>query len=132
MSKDFSYLKTWLDNARRPVVLECVPSRSGLSLSVYDREALMFRVPAAACGGGNYTALDRFMEACFTRELASINTNWPPEFRERGYDIYGRGPKVGSPDMDSAIKIAEAIGLTVQVHETRSSTLLIIQRRSGQ
>lgn len=137
---DFTFLRHWImgspgqDASRhepRPVILECIPSRSGMSLTVYDRDNAIFRVPGAAFGGGLNAALDHFLESCFVPELSTINTAWPEWARERGYDLYGRGPKVGSDCIETSIKIADAIGLSVQVHETRTSTLLIITKKGA-
>lgn len=135
MSKDFSYLRHWItgegygpDTPSRPVILECIPSRSGMSMAVYDRGERIFTVPSPACGGGVHKALDRFLEACFVSELSAIHPTWPPSSKERGYDLYGRGPKVGSEDFESAAKVAEAIHLKVTRSESKAGTLIIIQK----
>lgn len=44
MSKDFYYLRRWITGEGyppgtplRPVILECIVSRSGVSMGIYDR-----------------------------------------------------------------------------------------------
>lgn len=37
--------------------------------------------------------------------------------------------KIGSEDMESSIKVAEAIGLSVHLSETKAGTLIVIQKK---
>lgn len=132
MSNDFSHLREWLARERSNaepgmVILECIPSRSGMSMSVYDRDRLMFRVPSAACGGGTGKALAHFLADHFQPELmawigtASKRVNAGHQWE--GHFVFEYGL-----DLDSVVQVAEAIGLKVQAHETRTSTLLIIEK----
>lgn len=128
---DFTYLKNWLEGPNpRPVVLECQVSRSGLSMSVYDREKLLYRING--CGFDRLgCALAEFLEALYQPELVSLR-DFDDEMQLKPLPGFHRGPGrihlEGARGFESMSAIAEAIGLTVQVHETRSSTLLIIQK----
>lgn len=127
---DFSFLKNWLDDGRRPVVLECQVSRSGMSMSVYDREKLLYRVPSPACGGGIQKALEVFLASLFQPDLMTLigaATRLVPV----GHQWEGRFVFERYCDLDATLWAADAIGLTVQVHETRSATLLIIQKKGS-
>lgn len=146
---DFTYLKTWLSHGHRPVILECVPSRSGLSLSVYDREKLLYRVNG--CGFDRYgCALAEFLETLYKDELETIafagtlhvpatisNLGDPSRMWEYMPGFCGmrrnratrKVSLEGMTGIESMREVAEALGLSVQIHETRSSTLLIIQKK---
>ena len=122
---DFFYLKDWLDRGNRPVILECVPSRSGMSLSVYDREKLLYRING--CGFDRLgCALAEFLERLYQPELWEWLTTAPLN------TVQGWGKDhvilVGEAGIESMRSIADAIGLHVQVHETRNATILIIQK----
>lgn len=133
---DFSHLKTWLNNGHRPVILECVVSRSGLSLSVYDREKLLYRING--CGFDRLgCALAEFLEALYQPELTLAMMQGPVGYgchfktHSKGKSLAEEPASVsldGYCGIESMSEIARAVGLTVQVHETRSSTLLIIQK----
>lgn len=118
MSNDFSYLRHWL------------------SMGVYDRGKRIFTVNG--CGFDRIgTALGIFLETQFQPEMVSEMMKGP-----LGYGCHFRTPSKGksladepaSVSLDGACGIssmtviAEAIGLKVQTHETRTSTLLIIEK----
>lgn len=131
MSKNFLYLRQWLTGETyspacppRPVILECIPSRSGLSMSVYDREELLYRINGTNGTDRYGRALARFLETAFESELSEAQNRIPAR-AFCGDSLYLDGER-GVPVM---AQVAEAIGLSVQVHETRSSTLLIIQKK---
>lgn len=145
---DFTYLKNWLDRPNpRPVVLECQASRSGMSMSVYDREKLLYRING--CGFDRIgTTLDRFLMNCFYPELLAFARKAQRHYNAGSggfyllkdfYGLYYR-PSTdghsregvlldGACGLESMSAIADAVGLSVQVHEARSSTLLIIQKK---
>lgn len=155
MSKDFSYLRHWItgegypaDCPSRPVILECIPSRSGASMTVYDRGERIFTV-----NGCNFdrigTTLDRFLMNCFYPELLAFARKAQRHYNAGSggfyllkdfYGLYYR-PSTdghsregvlldGACGLESMSQVAGAIGLSVQVHEARASTLLLIQRRA--
>lgn len=157
MSKDFSFLRDWLNEPDpRPIILECIPSRSGLSMGVYDRGERIFAVQG--CGFDRLgCALAEFLELLFQPELfnlskrilrresqerkptvpvnviletrgqfsglhfpSEIDANWNPDYTV-SLD--------GACGIESMIRVAEAIGLSVHLSETKAGTLIIIQRK---
>ena len=125
MSKDFSHLREWLVRERSNaepgmVVLECVPSRSGMSMSVYDRGELLFNIKGTLELG---ECLARFLEEAFEPEL-SQNQNEIPARAFCGDSLYLDGGK-GLPLM---MQVAQALHLKVTRSESKAGTLLIIER----
>ena len=135
MSKDFLYLRRWLtgegysaDCPSRPVILECIPSRSGMSMSVYDRGERIFTVNG--CGFDRIgTALGEFLEACFQPEL--IAAPWHPARRPKFHPEHKAPVHVyldGATGFESMAEIAQAIGLKVYRSESKAGTLIIIEK----
>lgn len=135
MSKDFSYLRHWItgegygpDTPSRPVILECIPSRSGMSMAVYDRGKRIFTVNG--CGFDRVgTALGEFLEACSQPELRGA---WSSALVKMGaYSGHGNDDTVyldGASGFESMSAIAQAIGLKVHQSESKAGTLLIIEK----
>lgn len=140
MSKDFSYLRTWLQNGHRPVLLECVPSRSSLSMTVYDRGERLFTVQ-----GYGYdrigTALAHFLAQQFYPELLAFARTAKRQFYSlEGFSGFyyrpspdghgGEGVSLdGACGFSSMQSVADAIGLSAQLSETKAGTLIIIQKK---
>lgn len=135
MSKDFSHLRVWLtgegypkDCPSRPVILECIPSRSGLSMGVYDRGERIFIVPSAVCGGGLGLALSRFLCAQFQPELmAWIGT--ASKCVNAGHQWEGRFVFEYGLDFENVVAVAEAIHLKVTRSESKAGTLIVISKK---
>lgn len=141
MSKDFAFLKTWLDHPNpRPVVLECIPSRSGLSMAVYDRGERIFTV-----NGYGFDrlgcALAEFLERCFTPELAKLGAGgFSGTHHNAGASFTAldmaapwepaniRVSLNGCCGFSSMSEIAKAIGLKVHQSESKAGTLIIIEK----
>lgn len=129
MSKDFSFLRDWLNEPDpRPIILECVPSRSGLSMTVYDRGERIFTVQ----GCGFYrigAALAEFLERLFQPELRELDEVTELGTRA-GFRAYASHVSLdGACGIESMIRVADAIGLTVHLSETKAGTLIIIQKK---
>jgi len=164
MSKDFSYLHHWVmgwpgeDASRhepRAVILECIPSRSGMSLTVYDRGERIYAING--CGFDRLgCALAEFLEACFQPELNNLarrvltgewqdkhcfltNPLLPKRAALSGFhtkennDLPGvfdhaKGSLRGAVGFSSMVKIAQSIGLKVHQSESKAGTLIIIEK----
>lgn len=155
--KDFTYLRHWLTGEGygqgfepRPVILECIPSRSGMSLQVYDRGERLFSING--CGFDRLgSALAEFLERLFQAELEALalsrlDINTRPEKPFGWMDIPGfygtrfnfHGQKLGfgnglvalegSAGFEPMAQIAESIGLRVHRSESKSGTLIIIEK----
>ena len=148
MSKDFSHLRRWItgegypaDCPSRPVILECIPSRSGASMTVYDRGERIFTVNG--CGFDRHgVALAIFLESQFRPELLSAArqrfcTMPVQEWRRVGnfpgfeYNpVKDRFSLTGEAGLTSMSEIASIIHLKVTRSESKAGTLLIIEKRS--
>lgn len=130
----FLYLRHWLtgegyspDWPPRPVVLECIPSRSGVSMTVYDRGERIFTV-----NGGGFdrigTALGDFLEACFQPELRELD--YAIELGSLpGFRAYASHVSIdGGTGFESMAALAQSIGLSVTRSESKAGTLIIIQK----
>lgn len=153
MSKEFSHLRHWLtgedylkDCPPRPVILECIPSRSGMSTTVYDRGERIFAVNG--CGFDQIgTALATFLESQFQPELCKFavqqfrdkkadfpnHSDWVTLKNFPGFGYHAYGAELvhldGATGFSSMQQVAEAIGLSVQLSETKGGTLIIIQKK---
>lgn len=143
MSKDFSYLRHWItgegypkDCPPRPVILECIPSRSGMSMAVYDRGERIFTVNG--CGFDRIgTALGMFLEAQFQPELKLAFPKGEPYGCTSAFDTSIPGCFVnadgsmwidGGYGFSSMQGVAEAINLKVTRSESKAGTLLVIEK----
>lgn len=133
----YFYLRHWLtggsfdpERFRRPVILECIPSRSSMSMGVYDRGERIFTVNG--CGFDRIgAALGEFLEACFQPELDSA---WCSALVRHGAHRAASDPFVhldGASGFESMAQIADAIGLKVCRTESKAGTLIIIQKKGA-
>ena len=164
MLKDFTYLRSWITGEGyhpsfqpRPVILECIRSRSGMSMTVYDRGERLFTING--CGFDRLgCALAEFLEACFMPELEAwaephiatiaerkktegikATCSWEqiPGFYGTRFNtagqklgfVNGRVALEGSAGFESMVQVANAIGLKVHQSESKAGTLLIIERK---
>ena len=157
MAKDFTFLRTWLTgegyppgSLPRPVILEYRRSKSGQSLSVFDRTDLLFRVK----GFGFHLigtalvgmALARFLEKLFQPELnalAKAQTDWAPHLpadisgnryptRFPGLEwnaLTGRSSLEGATGFDSMGRIADGIGLSAEGYQLKNSSIILITKK---
>lgn len=137
MSKDFLHLHHWLmgwpgqDAARhepRAVILECIVSRSGMSMAVYDRGERLY-----AINGYGFDrlgcALAEFLERCFQPELCrAFNANGILASRYRSGTVDEHVFLDGACGFSSMAEIAQAIGLKVHQSESKAGTLIIIEK----
>ena len=135
MSKDFSYLRHWItgegygpDTPSRPVILECIPSRSGMSMGVYDRGERIFTV-----NGYGFDrlgcALAEFLEACFQSDLLEMRSHPARSATFRKGEVKPtRIHLEGMAGFSSMSEIAQAIGLKVHQSESKAGTLIIIEK----
>lgn len=130
MSKDFSYLRNWItgegypkDCPSRPVILECIPSRSGMSMTVYDRGERLYTING--CNGTDRPgrALAKFLEACFQPELAEHQSIIPAR-NFCGDSLYLDGER----GVEALSQVASIIGLKVHQSESKAGTLIIIEK----
>lgn len=138
MSKNYTYLRHWITGEDygpsfqpRPVILECLRSRSGMSMGVYDRGKRIFSVNG--CGFDRIgTALGGVLEACFQDELAGFTENEEGLGGAYSLGVFGAPGKPvrldGAYGFESMRKVAAAIGLEVTQSESKAGTLLIIQK----
>lgn len=127
MSNDFSHLRAWLTTTNRPVVLECIVSRSGLSMTVYDRGERLYSINGYGFDRIG-TALGEFLEVCFQPELS----RWMGSASSHSLGARAWERRIyldGACGIESMIKVADAIGLSAQLSETKAGTLIIIQPR---
>lgn len=160
--KDFSHLRHWItgegypkDCPSPPVILECVPSRSGLSMTVYDRGERIFMVQG--CGFDRIgAALGEFLERLFQPELFDLSRRiLRRESQERklivpvnvileernqftGLHFPSEVDASWEPDyivsldgatgFESMQSIASAINLKVTRSESKAGTLIIIEK----
>lgn len=152
----YHYLRQWLtregysqDSEPRDVILECIRSRSGMSMTVYDRGERIFTVNG--CGFDRLgTAAAIFLETLFQPELSAlaerILTRESQEkhgralvnpLLERRKDFYGmrfkdeKLPEVslaGACGLESMQAIAQAIGLRLEQSESKVGALLIFKK----
>ena len=151
MAKNYSFLRTWLTgegypagSLLRPVILECRGSKSCLSMSVFDRGELLFRVKGY--GDRNGTALARFLEELFQPELnalAKVQTEWAPHLpadlsgnrypaRFPGWEWNartGRSSLEGATGFASIADIAYEIGLSAEGYRLKDSTIIFITKK---
>ena len=135
MSKDFSHLRAWItgegypkDSPSRPVILECVPSRSGASMTVYDRGERIFTVNG--CGFDRIgAALGEFLERLFQPELIAMSSH-PARFAtfRKGQVEPSRIHLEGACGFEAMRSIAEAIALKVTRSESKAGTLIVIEK----
>jgi hypothetical protein len=135
----YAYLKDWIAFPDpRPIILECIPSRTGMSLQVYDREKRIFAI--GGCGFDRIgCAIAQILENLWQNELRAffsdpdikieINGRFAhfPDFygvcRGEG-DIYLQGMS-GEQSMKS---IGSAIGLRIRTYDSKSGTLIHITK----
>lgn len=146
----YFYLRQWLTGdgygkgfEPRPVILECIRSRSGMSMQVYDRGERIFTVNG--CGFDRIgSALGRFLEELFQPELSELartcrpqDSDIPDHARRWTYtkDFYGLSWNLdfkvslqGASGVESMIEIAKAIGLKVHLSESKAGTLIVIEK----
>lgn len=134
--KNFDYLRAWLTGEGygpsyipRPVILECIHSRSGLSMAVYDRGERIFTVNG--CGFDRIgAALAEFLERLYQPELRELDEVTELGTRP-GFRAYASHVSLdGACGVESMIKVADAIGLKVHQSESKAGTLLVIEKRS--
>lgn len=152
MSNDFSHLRHWLTGEGygpnyipRPVILECIPSRSGMSMGVHDRGERIFTVNG--CGFDRIgTALATFLESHFQPELGNVARKLRPIPNDpettphwmkwsRSKEFFGfewdRSFAVhleGATGFESMQSVAEALNLKVTRSESKAGTLIIIEK----
>ena len=134
----FNYLRNWIDTGST-VHLECIASRSGMSMSVYCRDERIFTVQG--CGFDRIgTAIGYFLEPLFQAELkATMEADPARPYAAKGYfgcKLYGA---ILCPDGSIRLEggcgersmqaIAEAIGLEVTTETMRNSTLISISKK---
>ena len=156
---DYSHLRNWLTGEGypvgfhdRPVILECRRSKSGMTMGVFDREKKIFTIHG--CGSDRIgTALGEFLETLFQPALWALAQREgaaPPAKPEDAFNWRGipgfYGTRVnfsgqllgfrngavaleGSAGIESMIKIADAIGIHVWVHELRNSTAIVLSKK---
>lgn len=134
----FDYLRNWIDTGSA-VNLECIASRSGMSMAVYCRDERIFTVQG--CGFDRIgTAIGYFLEPLFQPELqATMEADPAREYACKGWfgcKLYGACIRPdGSISLDggcgerSMQAIAEAIGLKVETSSLRNSTLITIEKK---
>lgn len=136
MSNDFLYLRHWItgegygpDCPARPVILECIRSRSGMSMGVYDRGERIFTVNG--CGFDRIgTALGDFLETCFQPELFAAPSHPARKVKFHPQHIAPvRVSLEGATGVNSIIEVANAIGLSVSLSESKAGTLIIISKK---
>lgn len=135
MSADYAYLRHWLtregygkDTDPGIVILECVPSRSGMSMTVYDRGEALFRVNGCGFDRGG-TALGTVLETLFRPELMAWGRPQSSEALARqAVRISRKGDYIltGEAGQESMRGIAEAIGLNVHFSESKAGTLIVL------
>lgn len=161
MSKDFSHLRVWLTGegyGAEPgmVILECVPSRSGMSMTVYDRGERLYSINGYGFDRIG-TALGIFLESQFQPELFNLSkrilrresqerkltvpVNVILETRDQfsGLHFPSEIDANWNPDytvsldgacgFESMIEVADAIGLKVHQSESKAGALIIIQKK---
>lgn len=135
MPADFSYFKDWIIAGHRPAILECIPSRSGLSLQVYDRGKRIMTVNGYGFDRIG-TALGKFLETLFQKELltwaCSLDETKHAHVLPHGAflsPVSGRVYLEGASSVESMSKVAEAIGLKVQLSESKAGTLILISKK---
>lgn len=136
----FDYLRNWIDTGSA-VNLECIASRSGMSMAVHCRDERLFTVQG--CGFDRIgTAIGDFLEPLFQAELkATMEADPAREYACKGWfgcKLYGAtfGPDgsislEGGCGVHSMQAIAEAIGLEVTTDSLRNSTLISISKKRG-
>jgi hypothetical protein len=147
MSKDFTFLRHWItgegyhaSTEPRPAILECIPSRSCMSMTVYDRGERIYTI-----NGYGFDrlgcALAEFLEACFMLELKQLclmadapkepGSDWEytPGFSGLRYHRFKRLVQLeGATGFESMREIANAIGLKVRQSQSKAGTLIIIEK----
>ena len=157
---DYSHLRNWLTGEGypvgfhdRPVILECRPSKSGMTMGIFDRDKKIFTVrgPGFSRIG---TALGEYLETLFQQALWALAQREgaaPPAKPEEAFNwrdipgFYGtrvnfsgakhprfrNGPVAleGSAGIESMRAIADAIGIHVWVHELRNSTAIVLRKK---
>lgn len=131
-----------------PIILECIRSRSSLSMTVYDRGERLFTVQG--CGFDRIgSALDRFLMANFYPELLAFarmakrhhNAGAGGFYSLDGfYGFYyhpstdghgGEGTDLdGACGFEAMQSVAQAINLKVTRSESKAGTLIVIERGS--
>lgn len=162
MSNDFSYLRHWItgegypkDCPPRPVILECIVSRSGMSMGVYDRGERLYSINGYGFDRIG-TALGEFLERLFQPELFDLSRrilrresqerklivpvnvileernqftglHFPSEVDASWEPDYivSLGGACGFGSMQS---VADAIGLKVHQSESKAGTLIVIEK----
>lgn len=147
MSKDFSHLRHWITGEgyapncpSRPVILECIPSRSGMSMTVYDRGERLY-----AINGYGFDrlgcALAEFLCSQFTtelKELAAQGYESTHHVAGSAFQSVNMAEPWAEPDwrvtlegacgFEAMRSIAEAIHLKVTRSESKAGTLIIIEK----
>ena len=126
----YLYLKDWINHPDpRPIILECVSSRSGMSMSVYDRDRKVFSI-----GGSRFDrigcAIAEFLENVYRAELdanqTAITGKYGAKLLQNGHVILE-----GMSGESSMRDIGKAIGLKIRVYDAHSSTMIHITRAEG-
>ncbi len=121
---DFSYLKNWIDfPVPRPIILECERSKSGMSMSVYDREKKIFTL--GGCGFDRIgCAIARVLETCWQAELDGVDDTGL--YGARRYN--GHVHLEGATGYECMAQIGRLIGLNIRVFDSRHGSIIHITR----
>lgn len=122
--KDFTYLKNWIDyGCPRPIILECERSKSGMSMSVYDREKKIFSI--GGCGFDRLgCAIARVLEHCWQAELDASDADGM--YGARRYN--GHLQLEGMTGWQCMTEIGAKIGLKIAVYDSRHGSIIHITR----
>ena len=123
--KDFTYLKNWITYSNpRPIILECEPSRSGMSLAVWDRDRKIFTI--GGCGFDRIgCAIARVLEHCWQAELDAC-PEVPAKYGARVHD--GRVNLEGACGYSCMQEIGALIGLKIGVYDSHHGTVIHITK----
>jgi hypothetical protein len=122
--KDFSYLKDWIKgNYHRPIILECLSSKSGMSMAVWERDRKVMTVQG--CGFDRIgSAIGDFLETLYQTELMENREVVTALYGAKCYN--GKVILEGMCGESSMREIGKVLGLSIRVMDGHSSTLIHI------
>lgn len=123
--QDFVYLKNWINfQEPRPIILECEPSKSGMSLSIWDRDRKIFTI--GGCGFDRVgCAIATVLTHCWQTELDTSDAT----------SLYGaRRKDDGRVSLDGACgagcmqAIGKMIGLNIHTYDSHHGVIIHIAK----
>ena len=126
MSKDLSYLKAWPEMPYpRPIILECERSKSGMSMSVYDRDEKIITI--GGCGFDRIgCAIARLLESVWGEELQANSDKLGGMYGAR--IVEGNVSLEGMTGYNCMIDIGKVIGLDIRVFDSRHGSIIHITK----